>query len=67
MNDFQSRQSLIKTNTELIHSYFDNIHSPLSTVNKLLKKIHETRVLTLKKYTRNYHRNTKKLMKKTRD
>jgi hypothetical protein len=63
MKNYQSRQSLLKSNTDLIHNYFDFIHSPPSTINKLLKKIHETRTLTLKKYIKKYHLRTKKIVK----
>jgi hypothetical protein len=48
MKDYTSRQAILKSQSDIIHGYYDFIHTPPATLNKLLKKIHERRVLSVR-------------------
>ena len=48
MKDYTSRQTIIKSQSDIIHGYYDFIHTPPTTLNKLLKKVHERRVLSVR-------------------
>lgn len=72
MAKYIERQTILKSQADLIQSHYSFIHTPPATLNKLLKKKHEERVLTVRKLmnksnlgaNRNGH--TKKIKKNLR-
>ena len=73
MAKYIERQTILKSQADLIQSHYSFIHTPPATLNKLLKKKHEERVLTVRKLMnkntgngngdRNRNRHTKKIKK----
>jgi hypothetical protein len=51
------RQTILNSQSNLIQGYYDFIHTPPATLNKLLKKKHEERVLTVRNLMHKHYGN----------
>jgi hypothetical protein len=67
MTKYVERQTILKAQANLIQSYYDFIHTPPATLNKLLKKKHEERVLSVKKLMSSYNKNRRHTKKKLKN
>ena len=66
MAKYIERQTILKSQFDLIQSYYNFIHTPADTLNKLLKKKHEERVLTVRNIMNRNNRHNKKTKKLSR-
>ena len=68
MKDYTLRQTILKSQSDIIHSYYDFIHTPPATLNKLLKKVHERKVLSVRNSIKGHGKHkTKKNIKHARE